>query len=1214
MRINAWPPLKRALLVMKLTTFLLIIALVQTSAKSFSQITLNARNAPLEQVLKSIRQQTGYTFIYESDILQQRKVSVDVNNASLATTLQECLKNQPLTYHIVGKNVVIETSDNSIIDKLKKLLTPADIRVTGKIDDEKGKPLPHATIKIKGDSSTTPVITGENGTFSMLVKGNDAILIVSYIGFQTKEVTVSGADVDLVIKMEPSVGELKAVNIISNGYQDIPKERATGSFEVIDTKTLNYVTGTDILTRLLGNATSLNFNPQLTPTSSSNPIKQGTLANLTIRGSNSLITGLQYGSRPLVVMDGVALDDNGSLNQFYGLDEDIAGKINPNDVESVTFLKDASAASIWGSRAANGVIVITTKKGKYNQPVHIDFNTNVTVTEKPNLFYYKRASTADYVGVQRLLYNDGYYDNKLSDALYPQFGVPQESVPLVPEILQQVKDGQLTASQGDAQLAALGNYDMRKDISKYILRNAVMQQYSFAVSGGSQEIAYRLSAGYDNNLNNTVSSNENRLTLSSSTTIRAAKNFDIQANITYSQDNKQDQSSSSYFNESANASLRRNLLPPYTRLADDNGNPLSVIADYRPRFVDTVGHGHLLPWNYVPLQDIHEGYLRNSQSDLNLNLQGNYRLNKVFSAHVIYSYQKVATQADNLDGVDSYFTRNSINTYTAPANYVNPSTKQPQPYFRSIPLGGIYTPVISDLTGQTLRGQLNIDKTWGTKHEINAIIGSEITNSYSPITINQYFGYNANTRHYTSQLNYLDYAPTYFFFGSQQLPYNNSFSDNRQRSVSEFANAAYTYDNRYVISVSARKDASNVFGAETNHNFSPFYSIGGRWNINNESFYKLDWLPLLQLRGSFGYNGNVNYSVVPVSLLQYPSSVGQNNLQYAVASGATNNLLSPERSGVINIGLDFGFINNRVSGSIEYYHKNDNNLISTGPLDPSTGFRQLAYNASNIKANGIDVMLNTVNIKSGGFGWNSTFLFSYNRTRVVKLFYGTTASAYGLLSNSNPVLAGSDLHSIWAFKWAGLTNTGAPQYYENGTISTHYTDVLTAPYTSMLQNMGSATPVNFGSFRNTFHYGGFSLSANIRYELGYYFRNPLAINYLGVFNGGSYLSPEFDQRWQKPGDELHTNVPALIYPNVSSSDFVYDNANINVLKGDNIRLQEINLGYTFKKPSWQLKTVTIYGDIQNLGILWRANKLGLDPDVYDVPLPLTYALGLRASF
>lgn len=1206
MRLSARPALKQIVLVMKLTAFLLFVILLQASAKGFSQITLNEKNAPLENVLKSIKQQTGYTFIYESDALQQHSVSVNVNNVSLATALQLCFKDQGLTYKVIDKNVVIQQSQTPV--KVK------NFHLSGKVVDKNNKPLIGATIRIK--NSDYQFSTDSSGEFRVDAEVEKVVLLVSYIGYQTREIAVPRQIDGLVITLALNVSELDAVTVVSTGYQELPKERATGSFEVITNKQLNQVTGSDILTRLIGNTTALNFNPQLSPTSSSDPQKKSVLSTLVVRGANSLQIGqgVNTGSYPLVVIDGVAVEDN-TIGYYYTIDEDPVAKINPNDVESVTILKDAAAASIWGSRAANGVIVITTKKGKFNQPMQISFNSNLTVADKPNLFYYKRASTADYVGLQKQLYALGSYDGTLSYADYAQYGYNQPAVPEVVEILEAQKHGTITADQANAQLAALGNNDIRNDITKYILRKPINQQYSLSVTGGSNDISYRLSGGYDNDMNNTIRSGDNRLTLSSSTTVKPTKNLDIQTNITYMQFNRMDESAGNYFNESGNGNLHSSFLDPYTRLADNNGNPLAVIRDNRPEYVDTAGHGNLLDWHYVPLTDITEGYTKTNQSEVTINLQGNYKLNDVFKFGIIYNYEKLTTNVYDVEGANSYAARDLINKYTSPYNYVNPATGQPEPFHRSIPVGGIYSPTFDNLSGQTLRGQFNFDKTWNSKNVVNALAGAELRSSYATGAYNTYYGYNEDTKQYNNQLDFQRRDIPYYIGNSlTQLPYNSLNTDNRQRAISEFIEATYTYDRRYAISGSMRRDGSNVFGVATNNSFKPFYSVGGLWNINNEKFYKVDALPLLQLRATFGYNGNVNYTIPPIAVVGYPTSIGLNGLPYAYLVGATNNQLRPERTGELNLGLDFGFKNSRVTGSIEYYTKNDNGILTEAPVDPTIGVTEISYNAADTKTHGVDIKINTINVKSGPFSWTSNFMFSYNKIKITQIYtdYYADANAYSVILGAQ--VKGTGLTPIYAFKWAGLNNTGAPQVYMDGKKTTDYSGVAFDSYKASLQYIGSGTPITWGSFRNSFSYQNITLSANILYRLGYYFRKPDAINYSALVSGTSFLPAEYDQRWQKPGDEAHTNVPAFIYPTNSIGDVVYTNSTINVLKGDNVRLQEINLSYNFKLDKWKIKNIRVYGDIQNLGILWRANKLGYDPDALDVPLPLTYALGLSATF
>jgi len=321
---------------------------------------------------------------------------------------------------------------------------------------------------------------------------------------------------------------------------------------------------------------------------------------------------------------------------------------------------------------------------------------------------------------------------------------------------------------------------------------------------------------------------------------------------------------------------------------------------------------------------------------------------------------------------------------------------------------------------------------------------------------------------------------------------------------------------------------------------------------------------------------------------------------------------------MLNLGLDFGVKGNRLTGSIEYYRKSTTDLMSSNVVDPSTGFGSLTYNTANLLGWGVDLTLNSRNLQAGSFSWASNFLFSYNRVIVSKLYAPAALTAGASISSYNE---GADLSRIYAFRWAGLNPaTGDPMSYVNGqpyTInnSSAFSTMQNQPL-STARYFGSAVPVYFGSLRNTFTYGQLSLSANLMYKLGYYFRRPTAdiVNYSGLFLSGKFQGIEYQNRWQKPGDELRTNVPSQVDNSDQTRDIFYQNAEINVLKADHIRLQEINLSYAFTKKYKFIKNPRIYANVNNLGVIWRANKLGLDPDVNDLPNPRTWSFGFSANF
>jgi TonB-linked SusC/RagA family outer membrane protein len=1168
-RFNASLFLKRILLVMKLTTFLLIIALVQTSAKGFSQITLRAKNVPLEQVLKSIRQQTGYTFIYETDALQRRSVSVDVNNASLATTLLDCFKDQPLTYQLVGKNVVIQTKENTLAGKIKDLFTPADIYVSGQVLDENGKPLQGATIKLKDSLHSTTITTSTEGRFGLRIPGTSAILVISYVGYQTKEVTVSGADVNLVIRLEPGITKLNDAVIVSTGYQTLPLERATGSFEQVDNKLLNLSTTPTILDRLEGITSGIMFDKR----------EQGApqLQDMSIRGVSTLTNTI---SSPLVVLDNFPYE--GDVNN-----------INPDDVESITILKDAAAASIWGAKAGNGVIVITTKKGKYNKPLQISFNTNAAIADKPDLFYFKQMGTSDYINLETTLFNDGKYTSTINSPYHPLIS------PVV-ELLADAKSGAITQSSATDQINALRGYDVRNDYLKYFYRKDFLQQYSLNLDGGTQDFNYIVSGGYDKDLKNLVTYSTDRMNLRADLFFRPVKNLEIETGMIYTQ------SGTNNIGSSSNSEIMYNsTVAPYTQFADAAGNPLVVGKDYRLTFAENPGDPRLLNWTYNPLAELHASTNIVTNTDMLLNLGARYKINSIFSADIKFQSDKLTGATRDWEGLGSYYTRNLINNFTQP---VGSAVIQP------VPVGDIINNAYVNSAVYDYRAQLNADKTWGN-NQFSAIAGAEVNQRH--ITSNSYSIYGYNDNLLTSQnVNFNQIYTPYInnFANPDLIPSGIFLSDQIYRFTSYFANASYTYAGRYTVSASARKDASNLFGVNTNQRGVPLWSGGISWNVDKEPFYNFNLLPLLKLRATYGYQGNLNNGLTAFSVIKSSPGVSSVNLPNDYIVNPANDNLRWEKIGTTNLGIDFGFKNNIVTGSLEYYKKHSTDVISVAPIDPTTGFTSTSLNNAEIKGQGVDLLLHSNNLP-GAFKWRTDFIFSYNNNDVTKYTPSSTPTGPSVITSGYAItpIQGKPTETIFSYKWAGLDPTnGAPRGYLNGVVSENYSSLDNAAIKDLQYN-GSAVPIYFGSFRNSFAYKRIELSVNIRYELDYYFRRQ-SMNYTSFVNSG-IGNADYADRWQKPGDELHTDVPSFIYPINANRETFYANSAALVSRGDNARLENIVLSYTPVKFGHYFKSIRFYANAANLPIIWRANKYGIDPDYgTGYPAPQTITVGLNATF
>lgn len=1150
---------------MKLTVLLIVATILQVSANSFAQkINLKENNVLLSTVLDKIAIQSGYGIFYDfAGIKKSVSVSVDIKDATLAEALNAVLPGQELSYFMYDKTVIVSNKNAPFIPDQQVIV------IHGVIKDEKGTPLPGATVRVIG--TNTVALTDNNGNFSIRIPNRNSRLLVSFVGYKSMQLSVpkSGNEIATIILLADAT-TLEEATIVSTGYQSLPKERATGSFEKIDNQLFNRTTSTDVFTRLIGTVPSLYFNIRgAVPDRGTTPAEA-----LIIRGLGSFSD-----VKPLVVIDNIPYEGN-LIN------------INPNDVQDITILKDAAATSIWGTRAGNGVVVITTKKGNYESLSRISFNSNVSIYEKPDLFYLPEMNSSEFIDVEKFLFANGKYTNALSvTSPYPLFFTP------VVEILARAQANLITNDEANSQIDALRKYDVRNDYLKYIYRNQVNQQYALNLNGGGKNVNYLISGGFDKNLNQIITSNNSRNTIRSSVNLRPIKGLEIQTGILYTQARYKDNNTESL------VGFRQGLLYsiyPYARLADGDGNPLAPGFTYRASYLDQLSNNpNLLDWRYKPLDDMNKSFRNEKSQDILFNLGLNYKLNPVLSADLKYQYENSNSIISSLYDSDSYSTRSLVNTFTDPVTFK-----------RSIPLGGRYIPMHSSFNTQTLRGQFNINKSWNENSQFTAIAGGEIRKNYN-LTDNQgaLYGYDSATKSFQF-VDYSNVGKPLYYGGSAAIPYGASIGDNDIRNTSVFANASYTYKNRYIISGSIRKDASNVFGDNANKRGKPLWSTGISWDLSNEDFFKNDLLPYLRLRASYGYSGHVVNSVPAYTVVTYRSPNTITGLPVAGSSNLPNPDLRWEKIGMINIGSDFKFKNNRIGGSLEYYNKISKDLIANTPIDQTLGFGTQAFNSAELESNGIDLTLNSLNISNSFLRWNTSLIFSYSKTLVRR--YLLKQGNYILNSNELNPLEGKEAYGVYAYKWAGLDpNTGDPRGYVNGQVSNDYV-AISSTNISDLQYFGSAIPKYYGSLRNTFEIHGFSLSANLFYKLGYYYRRA-GLNYTDMFES-NVGHKEYAQRWQKPGDEKITNVPSMKYPADFNRDNFYNSSAAIIEKGDHIRLQDITAAYTFKNLKG-LKNVKLYGNVSNIGIIWRANKKGLDPDITSgYPAPRIIAFGLTADY
>lgn len=1190
--------MSKTLRIMKLTAILLFAAAMHVSAKGVGQdkISLSLKNTPLEKVFGEIEAQSGFVFIYKDETVKDKRISIQVSNVTLSQALDECLKGQALSYQIVGKSVAIKAIRKNT-DQIggDPTGTPPFIDVRGRVVNEKGEPVEGVTVTVKGHSKKT--LTDKNGEFSMTTVEQDATLVFTHITMESFEVKVSGKT-ELVINLRTKVSALGDVVVtVSTGYQQLPKERATGSFVHINNELLNRAVGTNVLDRLKGITSGLlNSNTLLRP---DDVDRMPSVANrgLNIRGT-STISPNQVNTNPLIVLDN------------FPYEGDIRN-INPNDIESVSILKDAAAASIWGAKSGNGVIVITTKRGKLNQKLRIQFNSNVTVVNKPDLFYDKNfLNSSDYIDVETYLFNQGYFTSDLSNT------TNRPGVSPVVEILNRQKSGQISTAEANSQLDALREVDVRNDYDNHVYQKSVNQQYSIGLRGGSNNLLYSLSAGYDKNKNSLVGNGYERIVITSASTYIPVQNLEVSAYINYSQSKTTQNNQFGYGSEFIGGKYGN--IFPYARLADDAGSPLSVLKDYRGAYIDSAQKLGFKDWSYKPLNEMKYGDNNSKINSILLRASVKYKIRPYLSAEIQYQNERQMIASRDYRSVQTYYARNLINRFSI----YNPTTKS---FTYNLPVGGMLNLGNYDWVANSLRGQLNYSQSFGI-HTINAIGGMEIRQLKATGFNRQSYGYNDDLGTAAMNLNFntsYNTNPSGSSTLSSALPtLNGNTTETLNRFVSYYLNAGYSYNERYDVTVSARKDGANLFGVKTNDKITPLWSAGLGWSISKEKFYTFDLIPYLKLRATYGFNGNVYNGSAYVTGNYFNSSLTGAQTIYNIVPG--NDQLKWEKIKNINIGLDFSLKKDIIQGTIELYKKEGIDLLETTNAPPQTGFVSVLMNTAKTKTTGVDLTLTSTNINRA-FSWKTVLLLSTIKDKLVAYTLPQTSATIQKQATFTDMLnlVGKPLFGIYSYKWAGLDPTnGDPQGYLNGKISKDYTGIVNNFNPDSLVYNGVGRPTVFGSLRNDFFYKGFSLSVNVTFKLGYYFRRPtISLNYQDMLT--AYTNDDYSKRWMQPGDEEITNVPSLMYPSNSTRNTFYQYSEILVEKADHIRLQDIRFAYNFNDSKFKkgiVRGIEVYSYLNNLGFLWRANKNNIDPDVINtgstthfLPSPFAISFGVQVN-
>lgn len=1018
-------------------------------------------------------------------------------------------------------------------------------------------PFPNANIRIKGHVDV--VQTNKNGRFLLTSHQHLVTLIISYVGYDRIDTVLTLPLAEpLIINLMANSQALEEV-AVSTGYESLPQERVTGSFEQINTQLIERSVSANVLERLNGLTAAIQYDRwHESYNTTSNPVK------MTIRG----LSTLRAEDQPLIVLDGFPYEGD-------------PYRINPNDVESISMLKDAAAASIWGARAGNGVLVITTKKGAFEQPWRINLTSSVSTGEKLDLRASHQISGSDFIDVEEMLFSRGFYNAQINSLSKPALS------PVI-ELLWKAREEEIDQETVRAAINGFRSYDVIDDFLHYVYRKPANQQYALSISSGTARRTHMFSAGLDRNREPLMANNFQRFTLRSNHEIRLGDRFSLQVGAWYTnvlQDKPLVGAGVGY----ELLTIGSKAIYPYARLADESGRPLAIAKDFRKSYIDTAGGGQLLDWAYRPLEEVNQAQ-RIIAHDIRMQVAARYQLVSDLRAEVSYMQQNTVGENTAVYPGSSYYARNLVNQFTQASNselkYI-------------VPVGGVYQATHNRSSDYSVRGQLNYTKQWD-EHLLVGLAGGEmrqhrfLAQSGYPV-----YGYDGSILIYHTQVDFMNRYPTYDGLrGSLNIPQAVAMDDQTNRFVSVYANASYTFKHRYVLSASARRDASNVFGVRTNQRWTPLWSTGLAWTISEEPYYRSNWLPLLKARATYGYSGNIDPSASGYVVIRRGSYLGITGLPFASVNTPPNPNLRWEKIRTIDFGIDFETRGRRVSGSIDYYLKRTEDLLAGERNDRTLGFAVNAItNSANTDGRGLDVVLHSRNL-IGAFQWSTHLNFGFHKT-VVSQYKESPASTIGYISHGGMVslIENTIAFPMFSYRWLGLdSETGDPIGYLNGQASTAYLDIVNGTPIDELEFHGSRVPLYNTNLRNEFWLGPVGLSLTISGFFEYFFRKP-SLSYFQLFNNWQGHS-EFANRWEQPGDEIRTQVPSMAYPADLYRDAFYRDASVNVRKGDHIRLQDVRLSFTPKRIPLiadHVHHLEIYGYASNLGLLWTRNKERLDP-------------------
>ncbi len=1192
---------RKVLLLMKLIICLLILSLTQVNAKLLSQtITFQGKHVTIEKVLKEVERQSGFNFFYKYDEdLMSKSIDVRFKNTQLKTALEELLVKNGLDYKIDNKTIIINRKPVTPNVELPVVAKVQSEELRGVIvDSQTGEPLVGATIRVKG--TTTGIAADENGAFILQNIAAGSRLEVIYTGYQYYEFVLgSNRNVRIVL-----VGESDNLDeVVVTGYQTIDKRTFTGSVGRVKPEDMATAGIGDVGKALQGMVAGV----AVENTSST----FGTKSKIRIRG-NSSISGNQ---EPLWVIDGVVLDDavNINPNQLYSgdastmLSSAISG-INPDDIEDIQILKDASATAMYGTQAVNGVIVVTTKKGRVGK-AEINYKNTFTLNVKPSITSFNVMNSKERMEFSEELYQKNLIDFTNMNRTYGAYG----------KLLEQMSQKEITWPQFYDRIERAKTYNT--DWFDVLFKNNLTQEHSLSMSAGTEKFQMYTSGSFFKDHGQVIGQNTDRYTANIRTNYNVSDRFSL---VTTLNGSLRDQRTFGAYD------TQETVLGLETREFDINPFTYARTTSRAMRPYDDRGELEWYQTNYAPFNVIHEldnNFINLKLKEIRAQFDANWKISDVLkytglaSARITSAYSEhIATEFSNV--AESYRAmQNSTVIWGNDKLYNDPYDLYEYP-ISVLPQGGIALVDNTEGTFYTIRNSVNYTPRF-ENHSFDLLVGNEIRSKhyyrdyYKGYGFDYYRGMTANPDYRAIMRDVLSLSSDPYYRKGQ----------NTYNEVSFFGNLAYSYKGKYNLTASMRSDGSNRLGASERFRFLPIWVLGASWNADEDfGLQDVMWLDQLKLRGSYGLRGNISGLGSPELLAYYGNTTRFDRAtveNLITIESPDNPSMQWEKEKMINAAVEFGFLK-RFNFIFEYYHRDNYDLISAIEVSRASGFQRKTINWADMTNQGIEITLNSHNIKTSTFDWKTIFTFGYNKNTIKSLQTNNTILQQSI--DRGAAMVGRPVNGLYSFEFARLNENGLPLFYNDARQETYRIDKSSREL-DMLVYEGSREPLSSGGLTNSFRYKKITLSTLFTFNYG----NKIRLNpfYKGYYSDVEALDKTLANRWQAPGHEQYTNVPRIIDADtrstllsLNSDPFTfYNRSNIRTVDGSFVRFKSLILNYELPQ-AWVrrvgLNKLVLNGQAQNIYLWSDKDLLGQDPEsiVSGISLPLTttYTFGLTCSF